>query len=70
MLCRVCRKKLFLEDSAKVKEIRFRVPDYLQDDFYRAVPAGDRSRVLRDLLEKYLASQPKQDDLFRDCRAD
>jgi len=64
MLCRVCRKKLFVEDSTKVKEIRFRVPDSLYDDFYRVVPAGDRSRVLRSLLQKYLANQPAQPDLF------
>jgi len=63
LLCRRCHSFLFRNDETKIYEIRVRVPGHLKDDFYAAVPAGHRSKVIRDLLVKYLENQ-SQGSLF------
>lgn len=43
-----------VEDDALVEEIRLRVPAWMKEEFYAAVPRGKRSETIRQLIIEHL----------------
>ena len=54
MICPKCGRRMPNDDDALTDEIRVRVPAWMKEEFYAAVPRGKRSEVIRRLIIEHL----------------